>query len=247
MIPIHDDNPTHRRPIVTIALIVACVLVYFWQISLGPRAAAGAVYSFGFIPAVLFTDTALPPELAVVPAGVTLFTSMFLHGGFMHLAGNMLYLWVFGNNIEDVCGHLRFLLFYLLCGVAAAFAQAVPNPASEVPMIGASGAISGLLGAYLLLFPHARVHVLIPFGILWMHQIPAGWVLGFWFVFQLLSGLTADPTQPGVAFLAHIGGFVAGMALIFVFRDRRFQVGGGRRASIRGRSRIPSTRSGPRP
>ena len=247
MIPIHDDNPTHRRPIVTIALIVACVLVYFWQISLGPRAAAGAVYSFGFIPAVLFTDTALPPELAVVPAGVTLFTSMFLHGGFMHLAGNMLYLWVFGNNIEDVCGHLRFLLFYLLCGVAAAFAQALPNPASEVPMIGASGAISGLLGAYLLLFPHARVHVLIPFGILWMHQIPAGWVLGFWFVFQLLSGLTADPTQPGVAFLAHIGGFVAGMALIFVFRDRRFQVGGGRRASIRGRSRIPPTRSGPRP
>ena len=233
--------------LLTIALIVACVLVYFWQISLGPRAAAGAVYSFGFIPAVLFTDTALPPELAVVPAGVTLFTSMFLHGGFMHLAGNMLYLWVFGNNIEDVCGHLRFLLFYLLCGVAAAFAQALPNPASEVPMIGASGAISGLLGAYLLLFPHARVHVLIPFGILWMHQIPAGWVLGFWFVFQLLSGLTADPTQPGVAFLAHIGGFVAGMALIFVFRDRRFQVGGGRRASIRGRSRIPPTRSGPRP
>jgi membrane associated rhomboid family serine protease len=245
MIPIHDDNPTHRTPIVTVALIVACVLVYFWQVSLGPRAAAGAVYSFGFIPALLFTDTALPPELAVVPAGVTLFTSMFLHAGFMHLAGNMLYLWVFGNNIEDVCGHFRYLVFYLLCGVAAAFAQALPNPASEVPMIGASGAISGLLGAYLLLFPHARVHVLIPFGILWMHQIPAGWVLGFWFVFQLLSGLTADPTQPGVAFLAHIGGFVAGMVLIFFFRDRRFRVGGGRRAHLRGRSRIPPTRSGP--
>jgi membrane associated rhomboid family serine protease len=112
-------------------------------------------------------------------------------------------------------------------------------------MIGASGAISGLLGAYLLLFPHARVHVLIPFGILWMQQIRAGWVLGFWFVFQLLSGLTADPTQPGVAFLAHIGGFVAGMVLIFFFRDRRFRVGGGRRASLRGRSRIPPTRSGP--
>jgi rhomboid family protein len=244
MIPIHDDNPTHRTPIVTVALIVACVLVYFWQVSLGSRAAAGVVYSFGFIPAVLFTDATLPPELAVVPASVTLFTSMFLHGGFMHLAGNMLYLWVFGNNIEDVCGHLRFLLFYLLCGVAAAFAQALPNPASEVPMIGASGAISGLLGAYLLLFPHARVHVLIPFGILWMHQIPAGWVLGFWFLFQLLSGLAADPTQPGVAFLAHIGGFIAGMVLIFLFRDRCFKVGGGRRAYLRGRSRIPPTRSG---
>src|SRR5262245_16986711 len=162
MIPIHDDNPTHRTPIVTIALIVACVLVYLWQVSLGSRAGA-VVYSFGFIPAVLFTDVSLPPELAVVPAWVTLFTSMFLHGGFMHLGGNMLYLWVFGNNSEDVCGHLRFLLFYLLCGVAAAFAQALPNPASEVPMIGASGAISGLLGAYLLLFPRARVHVLIPF------------------------------------------------------------------------------------
>jgi membrane associated rhomboid family serine protease len=137
MIPIHDDNPTHRTPIVTVALIAACVLAYFWQVSLGPRAGTAVVYSFGFIPAVLFTDATLPPELAVVPAGVTLFTSMFLHGGFMHLAGNMIYLWVFGNNIEDGCGHVRFLLFYLLCGVAAAFAQALPNPASEVPMIGA--------------------------------------------------------------------------------------------------------------
>ena len=147
MIPIHDDNPTHRWPIVTVSLIVACVLIFFWQVSLGPRAGTAAVYSFGFIPAVLFTDASLPPELAVVPAGATLFTSMFLHGGFMHLLGNMLYLWVFGNNIEDVCGHGRFLLLYQLCGLAAAFAQALPNPTSEVPMIGASGAISGVLGA----------------------------------------------------------------------------------------------------
>ena len=108
MIPIHDNNPTHRWPIVTVSLIVTCVLVFFWQASLGPRAGTAAVYSFGFIPALFFTDASLPPELAVVPAGVTLFTSMFLHGGFMHLAGNMLYLWVFGNNIEDVCGHGRF-------------------------------------------------------------------------------------------------------------------------------------------
>ena len=245
MIPIHDNNPTHRTPIVTIALIATCVLVFFWQASLGPHAGQAAVYSFGFIPALLFTDASLPPELAVVPAGATLFTSMFLHGGFMHLAGNMLYLWVFGNNIEDVCGHPRFLLFYLLCGVAAAFAQALPNPASEVPMIGASGAISGVLGAYLLLFPHARVYVLVPFFIFWTYQVPAGWLLGFWFLFQLWSGLASDPTQPGVAFWAHIGGFLAGMVLIFLFRDRRFTIGGGRRASMRGRSRIPTTRSGP--
>jgi membrane associated rhomboid family serine protease len=170
---------------------------------------------------------------------------MFLHGGFMHLAGNMLYLWVFGNNIEDVCGHGRFLVFYLLCGVAAAFAQALPNPTSEVPMIGASGAISGVLGAYLLLFPHARVYVLIPFWIVWMHEIPAGWLLGFWIVFQLVSGLAAGSAEAGVAWWAHIGGFAAGMALIFVFRDRRFPIGGGRRASTRGRSRIPPSRSGP--
>jgi membrane associated rhomboid family serine protease len=245
MIPIHDNNPTHRWPIVTVSLIVICVLVFFWQVSLGPRGATAAVYSLGFIPARLFADASLPPDLAVVPAGATLFTSMFLHGSFMHLAGNMLYLWVFGNNIEDVCGHVRFLLFYLLCGTAAAFAQALPNPTSEVPMIGASGAISGVLGAYLLLFPHARVYVLIPIFIFWTYQIPAGWLLGFWFVFQLLSGLASDSTQPGVAFWAHIGGFLAGMVLIFVFRDARFKVGGGRRASVRGRSRIPTTRPGP--
>jgi membrane associated rhomboid family serine protease len=245
MFPIHDNNPTHRPPIVTVALIASCVLVYFWQVSLGPTRGAAAVYSFGFIPALLFTDASLPPELALIPASATLFSSMFLHGGFMHLAGNMLYLWVFGNNIEDVCGHGRFLAFYLACGVAAAFAQALPDPGSEIPMIGASGAISGVLGAYLLLFPHARVHVLIWLGLVWLRTIPAGWLLGFWFVFQLVSGLWSDPTQPGVAFWAHIGGFVAGMALIFIFRDRRFKIGGGRRATGRGRSRIPRTRSGP--
>jgi membrane associated rhomboid family serine protease len=245
MFPIHDDNPTHRPPLVTVALIAACILIYFWQVSLGPQGGAAVVYSFGFIPALLFTDAALPPDLAVIPASATLFSSMFLHGGFMHLAGNMLFLWVFGNNIEDVCGHARFLAFYLACGVAAAFAQALPDPGSQIPMIGASGAISGVLGAYLLLFPHARVHVLIWFGLVWLRTIPAGWLLGFWFVFQLLSGVGADTTRPGVAFWAHVGGFVAGMALIFVFRDRRFKIGGGRRAGVRGRSRIPRTRSGP--
>jgi membrane associated rhomboid family serine protease len=234
MIPLHDDNPTTRRPIVTVTLIATCVLIFLWQSSLGPRQGAAVVYSFGFIPAVLFEGAALPAELAVVPAGMTLVTSMFLHGGFMHLAGNMLYLWVFGNNIEDVCGHGRFILFYVLCGLAAAFAQALPDPGSEIPMIGASGAISGVLGAYLLLFPHARVYTLVPLGFVFFTTIKAGWLLGFWFVFQLLSGLGSSSAQGGVAFWAHVGGFVAGLPLILLLRDRSH------RSRVRGRTRIPS-------
>jgi membrane associated rhomboid family serine protease len=246
MIPVHDDNPTTRTPFVTVGLIVTCALVYLWQASLGPRAAQAAVYSFGFIPAVVFEGARLPRELVRVPPELTLVTSMFLHGGFMHVAGNMFYLGVFGNNIEDVCGHLRFLLFYLLCGLVAAFAQALPDPASEVPMIGASGAISGVLGAYLLLFPHARVVVWIPLMPWLFPTISAGWLLGFWFLLQLLSGLDTSSAKGGVAFWAHVGGFVAGMVLIFVLRDPRWRTRlGGRR---RGRSRLPDTsrrRSGP--
>jgi membrane associated rhomboid family serine protease len=239
MIPLHDDNPTTRTPFVTLALIATCTIVYFWQMSLGLRAGQAAVYSFGFIPAVVFEGATLPAELVRVPAELTLVTSMFLHGSFMHLAGNMLYLWVFGNNIEDVCGHFRFVLFYLLCGLVAAFAQALPNPASEVPMIGASGAISGVLGAYLLLFPHARVRVLIPFFFVFFTTIRAGWLLGFWFVFQLLSGLNASAAEGGVAFWAHVGGFIAGLGLIFVLRDPQFRTRLGARR--RGRSRLPAT------
>jgi membrane associated rhomboid family serine protease len=252
MIPIHDDNPTRRRPVVTVALIATCILVYLWQATLDPRAAQAAVYSFGFIPAVVLGDRTLPAELAVLPGWSTLITSMFLHGGFMHLAGNMLYLWVFGNNIEDACGHVRFVVFYLACGLAAAFTQALPDPASVVPMIGASGAISGVLGAYLVLFPHARVHVIIPIGFFLMHhRLRAGWLLGFWFLLQLLSGVMGASAEGGVAFWAHVGGFVAGIGLIFPFRDRRFtgrRWGRTGRPPRRGRSRIPSStgrRSGP--
>ncbi len=237
MFPIHDDNPTSRKPYVTIGLIVACALVYFWQLSLGPHQDQAAVYSFGFIPAVFFDQVQLPPELRIVPPAVTLITAMFMHGGLMHIAGNMLYLWVFGNNIEDVCGHIRFLIFYLLCGLVAAFAQALPDPASQIPMIGASGAISGVLGAYLVLFPRARVHVLIPFFFFFVYRVPAGYLLGFWFLLQLISGARVDPSQGGVAFWAHVGGFVTGMALIWLFRDKS-AVGRVRRA---GRSRIPPT------
>lgn len=152
MIPLHDDNPTSIKPYVTLALIASCTLVFLWQLSLG-SGGARAIYGLGVIPAVLLDTKVLHPSLVLVPPVVTVFTSMFLHGGWMHLIGNMLYLWIFGNNVEDAMGHGRFVAFYLLCGIAAVFAQVLPDPASTTPMIGASGAISGVLGAYLLLYP----------------------------------------------------------------------------------------------
>ena len=174
MIPLHDDNPTEIFPVLTVAFIAACVLVFLWQASLGTQGYQASVYALGVIPAVLLNKVTLPAELAVVPATVTVFTSMFLHGGFMHLAGNMLYLWIFGNNVEDAMGHGKFIVFYLVCGVAAVFGQVLQNPSSEIPMIGASGAISGVLGAYLILYPRARVLVLIPSGVLYPTGKAAG-------------------------------------------------------------------------
>ncbi len=218
MIPLHDDNPTDIAPLFTVGLIAACVAVFLWQLGLGEEGGLRALYSFGLVPAVLFDHVELPDALARVPATATLFTSMFMHGGWGHLLGNLLYLWIFGNNVEDRFGHLRFLLFYLLCGVAAALAQALPETTSQVPMVGASGAISGVLGAYLLLYPHARVLVVIPIGLYpYTVRLPALVVLGFWFVLQLVSQLASEPGQGGVAFRAHIGGFVAGMALLPLF------------------------------
>ena len=220
MIPLHDDNPTAIKPYVTVALIASCTAVFLWQLSLG-AAAERAVYALGVIPAVLFDNITLSPELAIVPPVATIVTSMFLHGGWMHLIGNMLYLWIFGNNVEDVMGHGRFIIFYLLCGTAAVFAQVLPDPASTTPMIGASGAISGVLGAYLLLYPHARVLVAIPLGF-YIHtaRLPAAWVLGFWFVIQLLSSVLAGAQQGGVAFRAHLGGFILGAMLIPFFKRK---------------------------
>ena len=220
MFPIHDDNPTRITPYVTYALLSACVLIFFWQVSLGD-AGQQAVYSFGVIPSVLFATRSLPVELEILPAWLTIFSSMFLHGGWMHLIGNMLYLWVFGNNVEDAMGHKRFILFYLSCGLLAALTQAVLNPTSEIPMIGASGAISGVLGAYVLLHPHARILVVIPIGILiYTPWIAAYWVLGFWFVLQLINSLISASDTGGVAYGAHLGGFVAGMLLIPLFKYR---------------------------
>ncbi len=221
MIPLHDDNPTTIKPLLTVVFIVACLLVFLWQLSLGARGFEMAVYRLGVIPAALLGDKTLPPELALVPPTLTVFTSMFMHGGWMHLIGNMLYLWIFGNNIEDSMGHVRFVIFYLLCGVAAVFAQALPNADSTIPMIGASGAISGVLGAYLLLFPRAHVLVLIPLGVyMRTMRLPAMVVLGFWFVLQLVNSVLADPGKGGVAFGAHIGGFIAGMVLLPLFKRR---------------------------
>lgn len=222
MIPLHDDNPTEITPYLTWFIIAACVLVFLWQASLSPRAGQAAVFSFGVIPSVLLHKDSLPDELLLIPAELSVVTAMFMHGGFMHLAGNMLYLWIFGNNIEDAMGHFRFLVFYLLSGIGAVIGQVVQNPESQIPMIGASGAISGVLGAYLLLYPHARVLVAIPLGfIIQTFRLPAGWVLGFWFLLQIFSSLMADPDKAGVAWFAHIGGFVTGMALIPLFKYRR--------------------------
>ena len=225
MIPLKDDNPSSIAPIVTIVFIVACVLVFLWELSAGASGSERIFYALGVVPAVLLGHGQLPAELTLVPAWATVFTSMFMHGGWMHLIGNMLYLWTFGDNVEDSMGHGRFIVFYLLCGVAAVYAQALPDPQSTVPMVGASGAISGVLGAYLLLYPHARVLVAIPFGF-YLHtmRIPAGFVLLLWFGLQLLSNAMAQAGQGGVAFRAHIGGFVAGMVLIPIFKQRRFRL-----------------------
>jgi len=223
VIPLYDDNPTSRPAVVTIGLIAACVGVFLFQALLDQQAATAWIYRLGAIPAVVTGEVRLHPDLAgVVPAPATLFTSMFLHGGVLHLAGNMLYLWIFGNNIEDALGHVRFVLFYLIAGALAAGAHIFMDPTSEVPMIGASGAISGVLGAYLLLYPRAQVTVLIPIGfILQMVRLPAVVVLLLWFLFQFLSNLFASGQGGGgVAWMAHIGGFVVGIGLLFVFKRR---------------------------
>lgn len=219
MIPIHDDAPTRQPPIMTLAFIALCVAAFLWQVLGDPARQENMIYALGVIPSVLLGNAYLDPGLVMVPSFVTIFTSMFLHGGWMHLIGNMLFLWVFGNNVEEAMGHGRFILFYLLCGVAAVFAQVLPNPESVIPMVGASGAISGVLGAYLLLLPRARILVIIPLGVYWPTlRLPAAIVLGLWFVLQLFNSTLAEPGGGGVAFGAHIGGFIAGMAFIPLFK-----------------------------
>ncbi len=224
-LPLWDDNPTDRTPFLTWAFIAACVAVFLWQLSLPEGLERAAVFSLGVIPAVLFGHAELPTELYLVPGWASVFTSMFLHGGWMHLAGNMLFLWIFGNNVEDSMGHGRFLVFYLLCGAAAALVQSAAAPLATIPMIGASGAIGGVLGAYILLHPKANVRVLLViFLYIRLLNVPAMIVLGIWFVMQFVSGWSAAADQGGVAFWAHVGGFVAGAALIPFFKRREVRL-----------------------
>jgi membrane associated rhomboid family serine protease len=215
-IPLYDDNPTVRDPVVTYSLIGLCVGAFLWQLGQNERA---VLYSYGMIPAELFGRARLPRGYEVVPPWAKLLTSMFLHGGWFHLIGNMLFLWIFGNNIEDVLGRGRYLFFYLCCGVVAALTQALSNSSSPVPMVGASGAIAGVLGAYLLLYPHANVNVFVWIVIFFrIVRVPAWILLGLWFAMQLVSGLAQAPGTPGVAFWAHVGGFVSGVILITLLR-----------------------------
>ena len=214
MIPLRDNNPSRRTPIITIILIVINVAVFLYTNSLSLRAQTVFFRDYGLIPlkvtADLNTSTAL-----------TFITSMFLHGGWLHVGGNMLFLWIFGDNIEDYLGKIRFVLFYAVCGIIAGLAQIVIDPTSPIPQIGASGAIAGVLGGYIVLFPRAKIKTLIFFWyFIRIADIAAGWVLGFWFVLQLFNGLSVlNPryAQGGVAFFAHIGGFIAGVILIRVF------------------------------
>jgi membrane associated rhomboid family serine protease len=215
MFPIRDHNPSQRTPYVTYALIAANVLVFLLYLPLlGDEARLAA----------FFDRWALTPARFTAGAdSFTLLTYMFLHGGLLHLGGNMLFLWIFGDNLEDSFGHLGFLAFYLACGVAAALAQVLPDPGSRVPMVGASGAIAGVMGGYLLLFPRARVDVLvILIVILRMIALPAWVMLGFWFALQAVNSYASfGLAEGGVAHLAHTGGFIAGALLTLPFWLRR--------------------------
>jgi membrane associated rhomboid family serine protease len=221
MIPFKDDNPTRIFPFVTILLIFLNSAVFLIEI-LHPAGMKEIVYNFGAIPHNLLSlSTDQPVHILITP-----FTSMFLHGGFIHIIGNMLYLWIFGNNIEDRLGHIRFLFFYLASGLVAAYAHSITSPNSMIPMIGASGAVSGVLGAYLLLYPHARIHTLLWIGFyIEVVRIPALIVIGFWIIIQIFNGLISKGlmAQGGVAWFAHIGGFIFGLITIrFWIRKSRF-------------------------
>lgn len=226
MIPISDDNPARLTPVVTWVVIGVCAIVYLWERSLG-REMNAAILVLGFVPASLMMPHGTANGFAGLPPFATIFTSMFMHAGLLHLAGNMLYLWIFGNNVEDAMGHARFALFYLVCGTAAAMTLALIDPASRIPMVGASGAISGVLAAYVLLFPRVRVTVIVPLGIIFYpFRLSAFWVVSFWFVLQLISASFSDPHQPGVAWWAHVGGFAAGLLLTPIFKSHAFPIFG---------------------
>ena len=224
-LPLKDINPTERTPVITISLIVINVLVYLYQLSIGPRLIA----AFGATPYEITRLTDLNEIINIggyqlrhlpgpKPIVLTLFTSMFMHGGLLHLGGNMLYLWIFGNNIEDILGPFKYIVFYISCGLIAHALHIVSDPSSLIPTVGASGAISGLLGAYLIAYPRARVLTLMfLFFIIRLAVVPASVIIVFWFVIQLISGFASlgGMHGGGVAWFAHIGGFIAGIILIY--------------------------------
>ncbi len=218
MIPLFDNVPSRRPPLVNYTLIGLNVLVFLWEVGQGPR--LDEVFrAYGVVPAVFVASSGLERWVPV-------FTSMFLHGGVWHLVSNMLALWIFGDNVEDRMGHFRYLLFYLLCGVAASLVHIYTDPASTIPSVGASGAISGVLAAYLVMYPMAYVYTLIPL-FFWVEivAVPALLYLGLWFLSQLVNGLfalsaTSLQSGGGIAWWAHIGGFMAGLVLVWIFRRR---------------------------
>jgi membrane associated rhomboid family serine protease len=231
MFPLKDENPTELVPVVTLLIIGANALAWFLVQGAGTEPALlSSLCRWGLVPAELTGRLGAGDVIQLGRAarcrleggsGLTVLTAMFLHGGWFHIVGNMWFLWVFGNNIEDSMGHVRFLLFYLLCGSVAAAAQVLSAPDSAVPMIGASGAISGVMGAYLVLYPRVKVYTLIfLFLFITVVALPAYVLLGFWFLLQLVSGSVSQAAGGGVAFWAHVGGFVAGVVLIPLFRRR---------------------------
>ena len=225
MFPLRDDNPTEIFPVITLLIIAACVWVWWYVQGAGfsPQALEGSICALGAIPAEV-TGAAAPSDGPCRLGGLTwqaLLSSMFLHGSWMHLVGNMWFLWIFGNNVEDSMGHLRFVVFYLLTGLVAALSHVLSDPSSAVPMVGASGAISAIMGAYLVLYPRAAVETLFIIVIfVRIVPLPAWVMLGYWMVIQLALSAASPAGGGGVAYLAHIGGFVAGAALILLFRNR---------------------------
>jgi membrane associated rhomboid family serine protease len=217
MIPLKDDNPTSTFPLITLSLLAINIVVYIYQLTLSSEGLETFLFRYGAIPGRLIHPSLgdLPPAQAI-PYALTIFSSMFLHGGLFHLLGNMLYLWIFGNNVEDYLGHVRFFIFYLISGFFAAFIHTLSDLNSPIPMIGASGAIAGVLGAYLVLFPRANVSTLFIFIIFFkIIKVPAVLVLGLWFLVQLLNAGTAGGS---VAWYAHVGGFLTGVVIIRTFK-----------------------------
>ena len=223
MIPIGDSTRRRTTPYVNVGIIIACVLVFLYELSLSTIDVGRFFQDWGVVP-VQLVDWLESPSVVEEPS--TVVTSMFIHGGWLHLIGNMLFLWVFGDNVEDAMGHGRYLVFYLLAGLAATALQVFIDQESLIPIVGASGAIAGVLGAYLVLYPRATVSVLIPW--LWFFgafPVPAAFLIVFWFLLQLLSGVAslgaAAGVTEGIAFWAHVGGFIAGVVLVWAFRRQK--------------------------